>query len=379
MLGAFADAPEPVRRKLPTSALYSQENAVAVYAVSETASPLRAPVMYFADEVRQELTRGLKLKFGSKNRPLEIAVGDETNGSTRVISGRIRSFDGAVRERIELPAPGTADLETFRTAVVGAFLRIWIEENLQLDASVQVPDWLIAGVSRHVRVLSRNGVESWRWRLEDSEALWETWSSGNLPLAADLLSGRMDPQTAGGVTGWLLSLKGGSAPIQAVLSACAGTELTPAKIGLLTTGSDDLAALDAALDSWMVQSVTRIPEPGTTTKQAIGRWRMTLVFFPGDYGLPVSDPWRPRALSGIADENDFRKKPGVFRAAALRIRLASAGRDPMFAAVGDAYGRYLEAVAADGDAARRATLYAQAEQLRIDLQKTADVKPLKAR
>lgn len=379
MLGAFAEGLESVRRKMPTPALYSQENAVAVYAVSETASPLRAPVMYFADEIRRELMRGLNLKFGSKNRPLEIAVGDETNGSTRVVSGRIRSFDGAVRERIELPAPGTADLETFRTAVVGAFLRIWIEENLQPQATVQLPDWLIAGVGRHVRVLSRNGIESWRYRLEDSETLWETWSSGNLPLAGELLSGEMAPRTAGGVTGWLLSFKGGSAPFQAVLSACADAELTPAKIGLLTTGSDDLVALDAAFDSWMVQSATRIPEPGTTTKQAIDRWRMTLAFFPGDYGLPVSDPWRSRALSEIAEANDLKRKPGVFRAAALRIRLASAGRDPMFAAVGDAYGRYLEAVASGGDAMRLAVLYAQAEQLRIDLQKTADVKPLKAR
>lgn len=353
---------------------------MAVYAVSEAASPLRAPVMYFADEIRQELARGLKLKFGSKNRPLEIAVGDETNGSTRVIVGRIRSLDGQVRERIELPAPGSADLETLRTAVIAAFLRIWIEENVQSEAAIQIPDWLVAGLSRHVRVLSRNGIESWRFRLEDSEALWDTWASGSLPLADELLSGQMNPQTAGGMAGWLLSLVGGPAPLQTILAACAAPEpLTAAKIGLLTTGSADTDVLDAALDSWMIKATTRISEPGTTTKQAIGRWRMTLMFFPGDYGLQTTDPWRPRALSEIANEAVMKKNPGALRAAALRIRLASAGRDPMFAAVGDAYGRYLEAVAAGGDAARLARLYAQAEQTRTDLQKTADIKPLKAR
>jgi len=379
-LQVFADAPESLRRKLPTSALYSQENAVAVYAVSEAASPLRAPVMYFADEVRQELMRGLKLKFGSKNRPLEIAVGDETNGSTRVVSGRIRSFDGVIRERIELPAPGTADLETFRTAVVGAFLRIWIEENMQPETAVEVPDWLIAGVSRYVRLLSQKGVESWRYRLEDFEAFWEAWASGTLPPAGNLLSWQMTPQTAGGVIGWLLSSQSGAVPFRTILSACAAPDpLTPAKIGLLIIGSDDLAALDASLDSWMIQAATRVSEPGTTTKQAIDRWRMMLVFFPGDYGITTADPWRPRALSEISDGADLKKNYRVFRAFALRMRLAAAGRDPMFAAVGDAYGRYLEAVASDGDAARLAALYGQAEQLRIDLQKTADVKPLKAR
>jgi hypothetical protein len=146
-----AEGPRLPRGAAPAAPVYSRDGTVVVYAPGDKAG-YRMPVLTFVTQFSAELQRVLRLKLGSQLAPLEVAIGGQSDGDTRVLTVRLRDAGGGVvRERIELPDPEAADLDLFRRAVCVALLRGWMAEAGGTEATMQdVPGWLIDGLLRYI-------------------------------------------------------------------------------------------------------------------------------------------------------------------------------------------------------------------------------------
>ncbi len=367
--------------KIPTPAVHSPDGSVMVYAVSKDAAGLRSPIMFFVDEVNKEMSRALRMKFGSKARPIEIAVGDQVDGNTNVVWQQVRSVDGLFSERIELPAPETSDLELFRTAIVGAFVRTWIEENKTVEQAGQLPLWFYQGLSRYTSIIqTEEGLELPAFRLADFEALYISWATGELPLVTEFMGTEIPPQLAGGMLEWFFTSIQKASPVKVIMEACArGEEPTALQLGRLCTASpflDDMA-IDFAFDRWLTASPTYIFQPGTTTYQMIDRWRIQLTVFPGPFHQKAPYSWAPRSLDWLQANAKTPEIKTLARRMAINVRIGGAGRDEMFDAVTDSYARFFNAIAEGAKPQRIQALFTQAEEKRRLLEKLASTKPIR--
>jgi len=177
--GAQQDGPRLPRVAPPAAPIYSKDGAVTVHAPANKAG-YRGPVLIFVDRTREELQRTVRLKLGSANCPLEVAIGGKSDGDKRVLTARLRDGAGGVRERIELPDPEAAELAAFRRAVCVALLRAWMVDAGGTEATMRdLPVWLIDGV---VRNMDRES------RLADADRAQLLWSKACLPTAAELFA-----------------------------------------------------------------------------------------------------------------------------------------------------------------------------------------------
>lgn len=318
----------------------------------------RAPVLMFVQRAREEFLRAANLKMAAKDLSLDVAIGNQRDGDTRVLAGRVRLRDGGVGERIELPDPEAADLALLRYHVWMALYRSWLVSASGSEAVLErLPVWLMEGAVR------RMDTETWPADVDRALLLW---SRACLPTAQDLLVAESaafeaEPSLGAVLADYLMSRKVFmAAPAQApavgrevresvldalIREAAKGQAWDVERLAEWVTGDADALALDRDLDLWLSALGRKVLVPGLTTEGTVRRFRANLLIYPTDYGIFFDQrkPWMTfQELAASAD-------PALRKAAVrhvVQVQMAVAGRDSTLLALAEAYSQFLRAVAA---------------------------------
>lgn len=355
------NAPLPQSR-FPAPPMYSGDGSVVVYSAVAQAA-YRGPVLLFVNRTREMFLQGLNITPGSLNCPLEIKIGEKSDGDPSVLSARVRDPKGNLRERIELPDPEAADLTRFRRAVVVAFLRVYMVDAGGTDATMRnLPNWLIDGVIRYMDGSQRQA---------DLDRTYLLWSNACLPPAEQLYAfdsypALREPAVAAFLAGWFLENRG--VLFKTLLKEAARGKLWSAEYaaGVLTEGPVD--GFDQLLDMRLQTLGHRVVSPGVTTAGIVRRFRSELLLFPCDYGMLFT------AQRGCYTFQDAMAEPedaDLRRSAhdrAGKIKMAAVGRDGMLLAVSEQYVKFLQAFAKGVKPGELMQILQQAEALRRDLE-----------
>jgi len=345
----------------------------------------RAPILMFVQRVREEFLRAAGLKVSVQDFALEVLVGNQRDGDTRVLSARVRLSNGNVCERIELPDPEAADLERLKRCVGMALYRSWLVSVGGGEAVLErLPAWLAEGAVR------RMDVETWP---SDVDRVLLLWSRARLPTAQDLLAAEnaaaaAEPALGAVLADYLMNRKvsANTAPPAAsdaagvrnaaaasdaagvrnaaaasdaagVRNAAAASVLdafirdtskeqpwTVEQVATLVTGRSDLSALDMDLDLWFAALGRKVLVPGLTTEGMLRRFRANLLIYPADYGkfFDQRKPWMTFQELAASTDAEMRK---AVAAHVLKLQMAVVGRDSTLLALADAYSQFLRAVA----------------------------------
>ncbi|HRR34117.1 MAG TPA: hypothetical protein P5026_08475 [Kiritimatiellia bacterium] len=365
-LAQTAEGPRLPRGIVPAAPVYSSDGTVAVFAPAHQAG-YRMPVLTFVTQFSAELQRVLRLKLGSQLAPLEVAIGGQSDGDTRVLTVRLRDTDGVVRERIELPDPEAADLERFRRAICVALLRGWMVEAGGTEATMQnLPAWLIDGLLRYIDRERRQ---------MDIDRTLLLWSRACLPPAATLIemdshAATREPAVAAVLASWMMERRDGASHLERVLRAVAtGTPWSVGQVARLLSGDEDPLAFDEHVDRKLLAESRVVARPGLTTAGIVRRFRAHLLLYPAFYDKSLGDthPWCT-FQQAVARSKD----PEVRAAAAaqsLRMKIAAVGRDGMLLAVSDAYGAFLNALARGAEQGELTRLLLEADGMRGTLER----------
>ncbi|HPO39027.1 MAG TPA: hypothetical protein PLU38_07705 [Kiritimatiellia bacterium] len=366
-LAQTAEGPRLPRGAAPAAPVYSRDGTVVVYAPGDKAG-YRMPVLTFVTQFSAELQRVLRLKLGSQLAPLEVAIGGQSDGDTRVLTVRLRDAGGGVvRERIELPDPEAADLDLFRRAVCVALLRGWMAEAGGTEATMQdVPGWLIDGLLRYIDRERRQA---------DVDRTLLLWSRACLPpaaalLEADSLAATREPAVAAVLASWLMERRDGVSHLERLLRAAAtGTPWSVGQAARLLAGGDDAAAFDAHVDRRLLAESRVVARPGLTTAGIVRRFRAHLLLYPAFYDKNLSDthPWCTLQQAVVRAQD-----PAVRAAAAaqgVRMKIAAVGRDGMLLAVSEAYSTFFGALARGAKQGELTRLLLEAEGMRRTLER----------
>lgn len=306
----------------------SADGTVTVFAKGAEQLQMRAPVLSFVNRVKQELSQAIHKDLGSQELPIRIVLGSETNGATNVYC-RIASNG---RTQIDLPAPDSCDLDAFRVALVRAYCCLLARTNT-------FPLWRAEGLSRTIERAQINGErEVLIYATRDFEAVWNRWTSGDLPPVQELLSGKeVDTSVAAVLTRWLLFGRYKRLTLE---------EFTSDWDTYLPLGvSDRNENLDLIWENWLLRTAASVFDLGVLTKEALARWEMDLLVWPLDEGYPVTDPWKPRSLQWLAERVE---SPAVKRAAkrrAITVCVPAMGRGKTFSDLAEGYSAWFQAIA----------------------------------
>ena len=357
--GLAQDEPLPLspRALLPAQPVRSGDKCVTVRS-SVAMENYRAPVLFFVNRTREEFLRSAGLKLAAQDFALEVVIGNQRDGDTRVLAARVRLPNGDVCERIELPDPEAADLALLKHHVCMALYRSWLVSVGGGEAVLErLPAWLAEGAVR------RMDPETWPADVDRALLLW---SRACLPTAQDLLAAESravaaEPAVGAVLADYLMSRRVSASPVATdeaggwrdargsvldalIRDAARGQAWTAGQIAMLVTGGGDALALDRDLDLWLIALGRKVHVPGLTTQGAVRRFRSNLLIYPSDYGhfFDQRKPWM--TFQELAASPD----PELRRAAArhvLQLQMAVVGRDTTLLGLADAYSQFLRAVA----------------------------------
>ncbi|MGI6496115.1 MAG: hypothetical protein ACOX5G_08510 [Kiritimatiellia bacterium] len=266
-------------------------------------------------------TTGWTLKSG--NRPILIALDCEEVSELR--HGVFRSPSGTVWAQIEVPATQDLLFEDLERELVAALARVELLGQAPRGVTpTEFPPWFLAGLA-YLSSSSPRPVQ------DDFERTWTQWAHGRLPSIAELCStngiARDDVAAASQVVGWLFDQRDARGALSRWLRSLArGNPWTPEGLFRDFLGTEDGVLADELWDFWLCRRTRTILEPGTTSPNAIRRFRSVLLTYPSDNGvyLPGFDGIPPERLLAFAGE------PWALEAARRRIRtlhMAALGRD----------------------------------------------------
>ena len=358
----FAQDTLPLSPKalLPAPPVRSGDKCVTIRS-SMAMEGYRAPVLMFVSRAREEFLRSVNLRLAAQDFALEVVIGNQRDGDTRVLAARVGLPNGDVCERIELPDPEAADLELLKRSVWMALYRSWLVGSVGGDETVleRLPAWLLEGAVRRV------DAETW---LADVDRALLLWSRACLPTAQDLFAAEnaaiaAEPALGAVLANYLASRnvptnftaaadvpaerRGWAGNVRDALihDAAKGQAWGVEQIAALVTGGGDVLALDRDLDLWLAALGRKVLVPGLTTEGMLRRFRANLLISPSDYGKFFNQrkPWITfQELAASAD-------PDARRVAAthiLKLQMAAVGRDGTLLALAESYSQFLRAVAA---------------------------------
>ena len=371
---------------MPAGPVWSGDRSVAVRS-SVAMENYRAPVLFFVNNAREEFLRAMRLRMPPQGFLLEVIIGNQRDGDTRVLSARVRASGGeGMCERIELPDPEAADLVSLKRCVGMALYRSWLVSRSGGETVLKhLPPWLVEGAVR------RMDAEAWPADVDRTLLLW---SHACLPTAKDLFCAESPAVAAepavGAVLADYLMSKRVSANVMAAVAAdspadkkgVGGTVLdaltrdasdgrvwSVAGLAGLVTGEEDGVALDRDFDCWLSGMGRKVLVPGMTTEGTLRRFRASLLIYPSDYGkfFNQREPfWTFQEFMRVAADSPEMRKAAA--AHVLKVQMAAVGRDGTLLALAEAYSRFLKAVAAKKKPAEVSLLLVKAEAQRKGLE-----------
>lgn len=125
--------------------MISRKGDISVTTRDPSRMQMRWPVLRFASETLARFGKSF-YEIGSRESPLAIELGAETNAVTTLRRDRIRTADGFSQLIIRVPNPDTVDLDALRVAVLEAALREEARRHAGSYSALKWPSWFLQGV-----------------------------------------------------------------------------------------------------------------------------------------------------------------------------------------------------------------------------------------
>lgn len=324
-------------------------------------------IVRWVEDVMTRLERftGLDLPF-DRDRPFAVLVLERPSDSAARNEGGGFKVD-VPGWRVVVHLPWTHRGLEDDAALCGALLDAWVAgargdappwDELRPEGS-RVPRWFALGLTQALLPETRaDGIDAVLWR----------WWNGTLPtLPSFLASPPTAADAADGCIGVGLALWIGNSPrrqdiFRALWAAWATDTADVTWWAARMAGGDSPVGLDEAWEEWLLEQARTVRSPGKTTELDARRLIDGLLIYPSLYGIPFGrTPYRPvpwRDLIARRHEPwalDFCRR----KSAALRVLGAGRGDGPE--RVIDAYGAFLNALAAGHNPGLLGELLDQAE------------------
>ena len=372
VFASYAQDGEPlvVRRKpseMPKVAT-SAGGFVKVVAADVPGDPVgfRLPILQVPTRNRRELEKVYKLEMPHRAEPgLVIHALDGRTNDTRVIVRELRR-DGALVTRVWLPSPGFSDLEQLRFEIARAYLHAWIDRTAPSGVTPgDLPDWMVQGA---LRAANTDLVH------DDIRFVLELWSAARLPffpaLCTDL---RVVKGRAVALPGYVMGYVREKRLFKKTLEHLAsGAAWDGAWLAEQLTGEKDPVEQDRVSDERLARLSRAVLTPGHASAWDVKTFASRLRLYPAAFDRKSG---RTVASCTFAEAVDLSATDMSVRAAAAQkareMPLYVVGRGEELMAVGEAYRKFLLAVARGAPPADQRALLKEADALLASLLSSA--------
>ena len=342
---ACAQEGEPVvaRRKpseMPKVAT-SASGFVKVVAADVPGDPMgfRLPILQFTTRNLRELEKAYNLEMPRRAEAgIIIHALDGRTNDTRVIVRETRR-DGALVTRVWLPSPGFSDLEQLRFEIARAYLHAWIDRTAPRGVKPgELPDWMVQGALRAANTDLAH---------DDIRFVLGLWSSARLPFFPALCSDlRVVKGRAVALPGYVMGYVREKHLFKKALEHLAsGATWNGAWLAEQLTGEKDPVEQDRVSDERLARLSRAVLSPGHASAWDVQTFASRLRLYPQAYdrksGMGVASCTFAEAIERSTDAY-------VRAAAAQKARempLYVVGRGEELMAVGEAYRKFLVAIA----------------------------------
>ena len=363
------DVPTVARRKpseMPKIAT-SSSGFVKVVAADVPGDPMgfRLPILQFTTRNLRELEKAYNLEMPRRaGAGLVIHALDGRTNDTRVIVRALRR-DGALVTRVWLPSPGFSDLEQLRFEIARAYLHAWIDRTAPRGVTPgELPDWMVQGALRAANPDLAH---------DDIRFVLRLWSSARLPffpaLCTDL---RVVKGRAVALPGYVMGYVREKHLFKKTLEHLAsGAAWDGAWLAEQLTGEKDPVEQDRVSDERLSRLSRAVLSPGRASAWDVQTFASRLRLYPEAFdrssGMGVASCTFAEAIERSTDAY-------VRAAAAQKARempLYVVGRGEELMAVGEAYRKFLAAVARGEPPEELRTLLREADALLASLLSSA--------
>ncbi len=243
--------------KTQTAPLIAADGTFTVRSLSAERAHYRYPVLRFAGTVQDHFSERI-FSIGSRDFPLAIELGTQTNAVASIERRSIRTNDGFHQLIIRIPNPDTVDLDVLRKAIVEAQLREAARASKGHYGAFTWPAWFLEAMVD----ASRNGV----WKAEAYERAALDYEAGAFPSVDDFFKPNWTPpsrEMAAFFAMWILEHHRDH----------------PKR--LITTPWNTFAFIGltppSAWEEWFLAQASKVFMPGLLTRTQYRRWKADLV------------------------------------------------------------------------------------------------------
>ncbi len=354
--------PAVARRKpseMPKVAL-SAGGFVKVVAADVPGDPMgfRLPILQFTTRNLRELEKAYRLEMPRRAEPgLVVHALDGRTNDTRVVV-RTSRRDGVFVTHVWLPSPGFSDLEQLRFEIARAYLRAWIERAAPRGVTPgELPDWVVQGALRAADSQISH---------DDMRFVLGLWSSARLPFFPALCSDlRVAKGPAAALPGYVVGYIREKHLFKKTLEHLAsGSAWNGAWLAEQLTGEKDPVEQDRVSDERLARLSRAVLSPGRASAWDVQTFASRLRLYPPTYdrarGTGAASCTFAEAVERAATDK-FVRAAAAQKAREMPMYVIGRGEELM--AVGEAYRKFLLAVARNDPPAELRALLQDADAL----------------
>ena len=358
--GAQDDVPAVARRKLSEmpKVATSSSGFVKVVAADVPDDPVgfRLPILQFATRNLRDLEKAYKLEMPRRAEPgIVIYAQDGRTNDTRVVVRAMRR-NATLVTRVWLPSPGFSDLDQLRFELTRAYLRAWIDRAAPHGVTPgELPDWVAQGALRAANMQTVH---------DDIRFVLKLWSEARLPFFPALCSDlRVAKGPAAALPGYVVAYVRERHLFKRTLERLAsGMSWDGVWLAEQLTGEKDPSEQDRVSDERLARLSRAVLSPGRASAWDVQVFASRLRLYPLAFDRSVgtqgsSCSFAEAAERAAADEH--------VRAAAMQkareMPMYVIGRGEELMAIGEAYRKFLLAVARGEPAAELKALLQEAD------------------
>ena len=333
---------------------------VKVVAADVPGDPMgfRLPILQFTTRNLRELEKAYKLEMPRREVPgLVIYALDGKTNDTRVIARAVRR-DGSFMTRVWLPSPGFSDLDQLRFEIARAYLRAWIDRAAKRGvAPGELPDWVVQGAMRAADAQTAH---------DDVRFVLNLWSSARLPFFPALCSDlRVAKGSAAALPGYMVGYIRERHIFKKMLERLAsGASWSGAWLAEQLTGEKDPAEQDRASDERLARLSRAVLSPGRASAWDVQTFASRLRLYPAAFDRKFGAQGPSCSFAEAVDQaatNIYVRAAAAQKAREMPMCVIGRGEELM--AVGEAYRKFLLAVARGEPPAELKVLLQQADAL----------------
>ena len=359
---AQEDVPAVARRKpseMPKVAT-SAGGFVKVVAADVPGDPMgfRLPILQFATRNLRELEKAYKLEMPRREAPgLVIYALDGKTNDTRVIARSARR-DATFATRVWLPSPGFSDLDQLRFEIARAYLCAWIDRAAPRGVTPgELPDWVVQGALRAADSQTAH---------DDVRFVLNLWSSARLPYFPALCSDlRVAKGAAAALPGFVVGYVRERHLFKKMLERLAsGASWDGAWLAEQLTGEKDPAEQDRASDERLARLSRAVLSPGRASAWDVQTFASRLRLYPAAFDRTIGAQGPSCSFAeavGQAATNVYVRAAAAQKAREMPLYVI--GRGEEMKAVGEAYRKFLLALARGEPPAELKALLQEADAL----------------